>query len=134
VFLAQALKDPNSAGLQRIQIIRGWVEDGELKEAIYDIACATGIPNPQTHRCGPQRISLNPSNCRIPNDGAPQFNVTWRDPDYTPGRRAFYYLRVLENPTCRWSTWEANRMGKPVRPGLPLTIQERAWSSPIWVS
>jgi Protein of unknown function (DUF3604) len=134
VFLAQALKDPNSAGLQRIQIIRGWVEAGQLKEAIYDIACAKGVPNAQTHRCGSQPMSLNPRNCSIPKDGAPQFNVAWRDPDYAPGRRAFYYLRVLENPTCRWSTWEANRMGKAVRPGLPLTIQERAWSSPIWVS
>ena len=50
-----------------------------------------------------------------------------------PNRRVFYYARVLENPTCRWSTWEANRQGKEVRDGLPLTILERAWSSPIWV-
>jgi hypothetical protein len=134
VFLAQALKDPNSAGLQRIQIIRGWAENGELKEAIYDIACAKGVPDAKTHRCGAQPTSLDPRNCSIPKEGAPQFNVAWRDPDFTPGRRAFYYLRVLESPTCRWSTWEANRMGKTIRPGLPLTIQERAWSSPIWVS
>jgi hypothetical protein len=133
LFLAQALKDPNSAGLQRIQIIRGWVEGGELKEAIYDIACAKGVPNAKTHRCGPQPATINTRTCAMPKDGAPQFNVAWRDPDYAPARRAFYYVRVLENPTCRWSTWEANRMGKAVRPGLPLTIQERAWSSPIWV-
>jgi hypothetical protein len=56
----------------------------------------------------------------------------WRDPDFDPAQRAFYYVRVLENPTCRWSTWDAIRAGVAPREGLPTTLQERAWSSPIW--
>jgi Protein of unknown function (DUF3604) len=133
-FLAQALKDPNSASLDRIQIIRGWSEGGELKEVIYDIACSRGVPDPKTNRCADNGAQIDTKSCVIPKGpGAPQLSVAWRDPDYDPKRRAFYYVRVLENPTCRWSTWEANRMGKTVRPGVPLTIRERAWSSPIWV-
>ena len=134
IFLAQAMKDANGAGLQRIQIIRGWVENGVTKEAIFDIACSNGAPNPRTHRCAPVRDNTDTRTCLInKREGAPELKVAWRDPDYNAQRRAFYYVRVLENPTCRWSTWEANRMGRQVRPGLPLTIQERAWSSPIWV-
>ena len=56
----------------------------------------------------------------------------WTDPSFAPGQRALYYVRVLENPTCRWSTWDAVRAGVEPAPGLPETIQERAWSSPIW--
>ena len=133
-FLAQAMKDPNSAGLQRIQIIRGWVENGVTKEQVYDVACAKGVPNPTTHRCPTSAETINTKTCKInPAQGASELKVAWRDPDFSAARRAFYYVRVLENPTCRWSTWEANRLGKTLRPGLPLTIQERGWSSPIWV-
>ena len=133
-FLAQAMKDANSAGLQRLQIIRGWSEGGQLKEAVYDIACASGVPDAKTHRCPAVAANVDTKTCRIdPKQGAPELKIAWRDPDYNAKRRAFYYVRVLENPTCRWSTYEANRLGKPVRKELPLTIQERAWSSPIWV-
>ncbi|MCB2088701.1 MAG: DUF3604 domain-containing protein, partial [Sphingomonadaceae bacterium] len=133
-FLAQALKDANSGGMQRLQIIRGWVDDkGELREKIYDIACDKGKPDVKTHRCPDNGATIDTSTCEIPKgQGSVQFNVAWKDPDYDPNRRAFYYVRVLENPTCRWSTWEANRLGMKARPGIPLTIQERAWTSPIW--
>ena len=134
IFLAQAMKDANGAGLQRMQIIRGWAENGVTKEAIFDIACANGAPNPETHRCAPMRDTTDTRTCMVnKRSGAPEMKIAWRDPDYNPARHAFYYVRVLENPTCRWSTWEANREGASVRPGLPLTIQERAWSSPIWI-
>ncbi|TNE33552.1 MAG: DUF3604 domain-containing protein [Alphaproteobacteria bacterium] len=134
-FLAQAIKDPDSAGLERLQVIRGWVDGkGKLQEQVYDIACAMGAPDAKTHRCPATNSGMDTSTCAIPAGyGAAQLTAAWRDPDFDSGRRAFYYLRVLERPTCRWSTWEANRLGKPVRPGLPLTIQERGWSSPIWV-
>ena len=134
-FLAQAMKDPDSAGLERLQLIRGWVDgEGELREQVYDIACAVGTPDARTHRCPATRSGVDTSTCVIPNNyGATQLEARWQDPDYDPNRRAFYYLRVLERPTCRWSTWEANRLGHPVRDGLQLTIQERGWSSPIWV-
>ena len=133
-FLAQAIKDANSAGFERIQIIRGWAEGSKLKEAIYDIACASGKPDPKTHRCKARPASIDIKNCKIdPSDGKAEFNVSWRDPDYRAGRRAFYYLRVIERPTCRWSTWETNRLGKKLRKGIPATIQERGWSSPVWI-
>lgn len=133
-FLAQAMKDANSAGLQRLQIIRGWVENGQLKEAVFDIACPVGKPDPRTQRCSAAPANVDTKTCKInPSVGASELKVAWRDPDYDAARRAFYYVRVLEEPTCRWSTYEANLLGKPVRKGLPLTIQERAWSSPIWV-
>ena len=133
-FLAQAMKDANSAGLQRLQIIRGWVEKGQLKEAVFDIACSAGKPDPRTHRCPTVAAKVDTKTCKIDSRvGAPELKVAWRDPDYDAARRAFYYVRVLEEPTCRWSTYEANLLGKPVRKDLPLTIQERAWSSPVWV-
>jgi hypothetical protein len=117
-----------------MQIIRGWSEGGQLKEKVYDVACASGIPDARTHRCPAVAANVDTKTCRInPNIGAPELKIAWRDPDFDPKRRAFYYVRVLENPTCRWSTYEANLLGKPVRKDLPLTIQERAWSSPIWV-
>lgn len=135
VFLAEALKDANSAGLERLQLIRGWVDaQGNLREQVYDIACARGVPDPRSHRCPDLPARLDPASCKLPADyGAAQLKARWQDPDHEPQLRAFYYLRALERPTCRWSTWEANRMGREVREGLPLTIQERAWSSPIWV-
>ena len=134
-FLAEAMKDPDSAGLERLQLIRGWVDDnGELQEQVYDIACAVGMPDNRTHRCPATRSGVDTSTCATPSSyGAAQLTARWQDPDYDPDRRAFYYLRAIERPTCRWSTWEANRLGLPVRDGLELTIQERAWSSPIWV-
>ena len=134
-FLAEAMKDPDSAGLERLQLIRGWVDDnGELQEQVYDIACAVGNPDNRTHRCPATSSGVDTSTCATPSSyGAAQLTARWQDPDYDPDRRAFYYLRAIERPTCRWSTWEANRLGLPVRDGLELTIQERAWSSPIWV-
>jgi len=133
-FLAQVIKDPNSAGIERLQIIRGWIENGELKERVFDIACATGKPDAKTQRCASTTSSIDTGSCKIDmSDGVAELKIRWREPDFDAKRQAFYYLRAIERPTCRWSTWEANRLGKKVRPGLPLTIQERAWSSPIWI-
>ena len=64
--------------------------------------------------------------------GASELSVLWQDPDFNPGQRAFYYVRVLENPKCRWSTWDAIREGVAPRVDMQPTIQDRAWSSPIW--
>ncbi|MEO0786814.1 MAG: DUF3604 domain-containing protein, partial [Pseudomonadota bacterium] len=70
--------------------------------------------------------------CTPTGEGAGELRTMWRDPDFDDGTRAAYYVRVLENPSCRWSTWEALRNGTPPRPDVPQTIQERAYTSPIW--
>ncbi len=89
--------------------------------------------DPATHRCPDNGARVDLADCSFSEDaGAGQLATVWEDPEFQPGQRAFYYVRVLENPTCRWSTWDALRAGVEPRADLPATIQERAWSSPIW--
>ena len=135
LFIGWAVADANGTPLQRLQVIKGWIDNGEHREAIYDIACSDGnAVDPQTHRCPDNGASVNLADCSTSTGvGASELKTGWRDPDYLPGQAAFYYLRALENPTCRWSTWDAIRAGVEPRPDLPETIQERAWSSPIWL-
>ncbi len=133
-FLIWAARDADSAPLQRLQIVKGWVEDGEPREAVVDVACADGgMPSGEPRRCPDNGARVDLSDCSFPrNAGAAELSALWRDPDFDAGQHAVYYVRVLENPTCRWSTWDALRAGVEPRPDLPATLQERAWSSPIW--
>jgi hypothetical protein len=133
-LLAWATRDSDSAALQRLQIIKGYRDNGVSKELVYDVACSDGLQvDPATHRCPDNGARVDISDCSITaNVGASELKAVWTDPDFDPSQRAFYYLRVLENPTCRWSTWDAIRAGTKPRPDLHETIQERAWSSPIW--
>lgn len=133
-FLVWAVRDPLAAPLQRIQIIKGYVKDGEHHEMVYDAACSDGLSvDPATNRCPDNGASVDLSDCSITGDvGAAELKNVWTDPDFDPTQEAFYYVRVLENPTCRWSTWDAIRAGVEPRSDLAKTIQERAWSSPIW--
>lgn len=133
-FFVWAVRDPASAPLQRLQIVKGWVEDGATRERVFDVACSDGLTvNPATGRCPDNGAGVDLSDCSISDGvGAAELETVWRDPEFDAGQRAYYYVRVLENPTCRWSTWDALRTGVPPRDGLPATIQERAWSSPIW--
>ena len=135
-FLTWAVADPNTAQLQRVQIIKGWLKNGEHQEQVYDVACSDGLSvNPATNRCPGNGATVNLQDCsRTANVGAAELKTLWQDPHFTPGQEAFYYVRVLENPVCRWSTWDAIRNGEKPRSDLPATIQERAWSSPIWYS
>ena len=133
-FLVMASADPLSAPLQRLQVIKGWIDaQGETHEEVMDIACAGGAAvNPETNRCSDNGARVDISNCSInPETGAAQLSAMWSDQNFDPTARAFYYARVIENPTCRWSTWDAVRAGVPPRPDLAKTLQERAWSSPI---
>ena len=133
-FLVMASADPTGAPLQRLQIIKGWVDaDGNTHEDVIDVACAGGAEvNTQTNRCPDNGARVNISDCSInPETGSAQLSALWHDPKFNTEQRAFYYARVLENPTCRWSTWDANRAGVAPRPDLATTLQERAWSSPI---
>lgn len=134
-FLAFALQDPRSAPLQRMQMIKVWNDEGEHQEAVFDIACAGGVaPDAASHRCPDNGARVDLSTCATdPGVSAASFEVEWQDPGFVAGQKAAYYIRVLENPTCRWSTWDAVRNGTPPNPELPALIQERAWSSPIWL-
>ncbi|MBM89157.1 MAG: hypothetical protein CMQ41_12350 [Gammaproteobacteria bacterium] len=134
-FIAWIAKDPNGADLERLQIIKGWAEGGEIREEIYDIACSGGDVNPTTHRCPDNGARVDISDCTITDGvGAAELKSGWQDPDYDPEQHALYYVRGLENPTCRWSTWDAIRAGVEPNPDLYPTIQERVWSSPIWIT
>ena len=134
-FVVWAMKDPNSANLQKIQIVKGWAEsDGETAEQVYDVACADGLaPDAQTHRCADNGARVDLSDCSYSAGlGAAELSTTWTDPDFDPALRAFYYVRALENPTCRWTTHRALARGTATPPSDPPTVKERAWSSPIW--
>jgi hypothetical protein len=133
-FFVWASRDPDSVALQRLQIIKGWLEDGTAHEAVIDVACSDGGQvDAQTRRCPDNGTDVDLTSCAVtPGKGATELMTLWQDPDFDPTQRAFYYVRVLENPKCRWSTWDAMRAGVAPRPDMPATIQDRAWSSPIW--
>ena len=133
-FLVMAAADAEAAPLQRLQVIKGWIDSsGETHEEVFDAACAGGkTVNPDTHRCPDNGARVDILDCSInPETGSTQLASLWQDPQFDSSQRAFYYARAIENPTCRWSTWDAIREGIKPRPELPTTIQERAWSSPI---
>ena len=133
-FLVWAISDPLGAPLQRVQIIKGWLEDGEQREKVFDVACSDGLSvDPITHRCSDNGATVNLDDCSISTDkGNSEIKTFWKDPEFRQDQDAFYYSRVLENPSCRWSTWDAIREGEIPRSDITVTIQERAWSSPIW--
>ena len=135
-FVAWAVRDPLNAPLQRLQIIKVWVdENGQSQERVFDVKCSDGLEvDPVTHRCPDNGASVNLETCEISRDiGSDELKTVWRDPEYAAEHAAAYYVRVIQNPTCRWSTWDAIRAGVKPRQDLPATIQDRAWSSPIWI-
>jgi hypothetical protein len=128
-----AARDPGGDGrtgtpLQRVQVIKGWLE-GATQPAyrVYEVA---GDPD--------NGASVDPTTCETAGAGFDTLCTVWTDPDFHPGQRAFYYVRVIENPTCRWSTIQCHSLAPDQRPGtcddplVPKVIQERAWTSPIW--
>jgi hypothetical protein len=134
-FVVIALRDIHSAPLQRIQMIKGWVDaNGQSFEKIFDVVCSDGGKvDGTTRRCPDNGATVDLKTCEVsPDKGAGQLQSAWIDPEFDPRLHAFYYARVIENPTCRWSTWDAIRANVAPNPKLPLTIQERAYTSPIW--
>jgi len=117
-FLVWAVQDAASAPLERLQIIKSWYAEGKPQEAIYDIACADGSA-PVSGRCADQSAGVDLSTCRRSGGGAGELKTLWTDPDYDPKIPTAYYVRVLETPKCRWSTWDAVRNGTPPNPTMP---------------
>jgi hypothetical protein len=134
-FVVVALRDAHSAPLQRIQIVKGWIDtEGRTFEKVFDVACSDGGKvDSRTQRCPDNAATVDLTTCAYSQDkGAGQLQSEWRDPEFDSRRNAFYYARVIENPTCRWSTWDALRAHVEPNPNLAKTIQERAYTSPIW--
>ena len=133
-FVVWALKDPDSGNLDRIQIVKGWYENGYPQERIYDVALSDDRKaDPKTGNIPPVGNSVNIKEATYTNDiGDSQLSAVWTDPDFVPEHHAVYYVRTLEIPTPRWSTYDAKALGVAPPEGVDATIQERTWSSPIW--
>ena len=138
-FLVQALRDPNSGSLDRIQIVKGWIDKaGDTQERVFDVAWS----QPDRRRIGkdgkltPIRSgTVDVANATFDDSvGATQLSKLWRDPEFNPELKAFYYVRVLQVPTPRWTAYDAKRFGIAMPDHVPMVTQERAYSSPIWYS
>ena len=130
------MKDPIGANLDRIQIVKGWEDaSGGLQEKVYDVVWS----DPQSRKPGangklpPVGNTVNVPDASYTNSiGAPELVTVWTDPDFDPALRAFYYARVIEIPTPRWTAYDAKRFGVEMPKEVPMTTQERAYTSPIW--
>jgi hypothetical protein len=133
-FLVAALRDPIGANLDRIQIVKGWMDGkGQLQEKVYDVVWSGGRKPGPDGKLPPVGNTVDVANATWTNTiGAPELITVWKDPAFNPAERAFYYLRVLEIPTPRWTAYDGKRFGVKPLPGTRMTVVERAYSSPIW--
>ena len=132
-FMVYALRDPEGANLDRIQIVKGWLDDnGKTLEKVYDVAWA-GERAIENGKLPPVGNTVDVANANWTNTiGASELGEVWIDPDFDAQQKAFYYARVLEIPTPRWSTYDAFRFGVELPEDVPTSTQERAYTSPIW--
>jgi hypothetical protein len=134
-FLVAALKDPLGANLDRYQVVKGWLDDdGELHEKIYDVVWSGDRkPDPKTGKLPAVGSTVDVENAIWTNTiGATELIAVWEDPDFDASQPAFYYGRVLEIPTPRWTAYDQKRYGTKPLDGTTMTLQERAYTSPIW--
>lgn len=133
-FLVWALKDPTSGNLDRIQIVKGWTQSGQSFEKIFDVAWAgERKPDKWTGVVPPIGSTVDVENAAYTNTiGSVELKAMWTDPEFDASQHAFYYARVLEIPTPRWTTIQAKELGIAPPDVVPATLQERAWTSPIW--
>ena len=119
-FLAWATADPQGTRLQRLQIIKIWVDGRQKHEQVFDVACSDDLTvDPATHRCPDNGATVELTDCSTtPDVGAVSLQAVWQDPGFRPDQHAAYYVRVLENPSCRWSTWDAVKAGCAASTGL----------------
>ncbi len=133
-FTVWAAKDPNGANLDRIQIVKGWVDaKGEPQDKVFNVAWSGERKPGKDGKLPPVGNTVDTKTAAYTNSiGAPELMGRWTDPEFDPKRPALYYVRVLEIPTPRWTTYDAVRNNLPLLKDVPATIQERAWTSPIW--
>ncbi len=141
-LMIQAIKDPDGANLDRVQVVKGWVDsEGKSHEQVIDVACGIGVGGPRTVkklngqvRCETAIGSTVDAKTATYSNriGATSLQVLWQDPAFDPAQRAFYYVRVLEIPTPRWSTYDAVRTKRKLPDGVAIDQQDRAYTSPIW--
>lgn len=138
-FLIHAMRDPNTASLDRVQVVKGWIDsNGDTHEKVFDVAWS----QPGTRRIGKngKLTPIRPGTVKVAKAtfddsvGAAQLFTAWRDPRFDAGQKAFYYVRVLQVPTPRWTAYDAKRFGITMPDYVPMVTQERAYSSPIWYS
>ena len=134
-FMIRSLRDPDGANLDRVQIIKGWLDkDGNTHERIYDVAVSDGREIDADGRCKtPVGTTVDVDDASYTNAiGEVMLMAHWRDPDFDPKQRAFYYVRVIEIPTPRWTAYDAKRFGVTMSKEVTMTVQDRAYTSPIW--
>ncbi len=144
-FVVWAVKDPDEANLDRIQIVKGWTKNGQTFEKIYDVAWSgdrklehNGLVQNVLYRGNDLKLppvgnTVDVKNATYKNTiGAVELKTVWTDPDFDPSLHAFYYARVLQIPTPRWTTYDAKTLGIAPPSNVPATVQDRAWTSPIW--
>jgi hypothetical protein len=137
-FLVAALKDAYSGNLDRIQIVKGWLDEkDEIHEKVYDVVWGDADKRKPDRdgKLPPVGNTVNLANAAWTNTiGDPELIAVWKDPDFNPNQKAFYYARVIEIPTPRWTAYDAQRYGVKMDPKVLMTTQERAYTSPIWYS
>jgi hypothetical protein len=136
-FLVAAMKDATGANLDRYQIVKGWMDkDGKLHEKVYDVAWSAGrSPDPKTGKVPAVGDTVNIADASYTNTiGASELIAVWKDPDFNPALSAFYYGRVMEIPTPRWTAYDVKRFKNTPLEGTRMSLQERAYTSPIWYS
>jgi hypothetical protein len=134
-FLVAAMKDARGGNLDRIQIVKGWLDkNGKGQEKVYDVVWGDADRRKvKGGKLAPVGNTVDVATATWTNTiGDPELSAVWTDPDFDPSVRAFYYARVVEIPTPRWTAYDAARFGIKMAPEVPMTVQERAWASPIW--
>jgi hypothetical protein len=135
-MLIVAQRDPDGANLDRIQVVKGWLDDnGKTHERIYDVAVSDGrLINAKGVCDTPVGSSVDLDVPSYSNSiGDPRLQAFWRDPDFDPRLSAFYYVRVIEIPVPRWTAYDRVKLGAVIPEGTAMTVQDRAYTSPIWV-
>ena len=133
-FLVAAVKDAMSGNLDRIQIIKGWLDaGGKTQEKVYDVVWSGDRKPDSKGKLPPVGDTVDVAKATFTNSiGAPELITVWSDPEFDPKQRAFYYARVIEIPTPRWTAYDAVRFGDKMPGEVKMKTQERAYTSPIW--